>query len=194
MRQRRWLELLNDYECEIKYHPGKANAVADALSRKNTPKTRPVRALQLTIQSNLPKQIRNTQTKAVKEENLKGESLRGMEQRVETKPDGARYFMNRVWIPLCGNLRVLVMDEAHKSRYSIHPGSDKMYHDLKTIYWLPRMKAHIATYVSKCLTCSKVKIEYKKPPVLLQKPDLLDWKGEQIAIDFVTKLPRTPSG
>ena len=86
--------------------------------------------------------------------------MRGMDMQLETKSDGIRFFMKRIWVPLFGNLRKLVMDEAHKSRYSIHTGSDKMYHDLLMLYWWPNMKADIAIYVSKCLTCSKVKIEY----------------------------------
>ncbi|KAI3797919.1 hypothetical protein L1987_33183 [Smallanthus sonchifolius] len=83
----------------------------------------------------------------------------------------------------------LVMDEAHKSRYSIHPGSDKMYHDLKVLYWWPKMKADIATYVSKFLTCAKVKVEYQKPSGLLQQPEIPMWKWEHISTDFITKLP-----
>ncbi|KAK1406228.1 hypothetical protein QVD17_41517 [Tagetes erecta] len=91
-----------------------------------------------------------------------------------------------MWIPVFGDLRELVMDEAHKSRYSVHPGSEKMYHDLKQLYWWPNMKADIATYVNKCLTCSKVKVEYQKPKGMLQQPEIPVWKWEQIAMDFVT--------
>jgi hypothetical protein len=86
------------------------------------------------------------------------------------------------------------MHESHKSKYSIHPGSDKMYQDLKKLYWWPNMKADIATYVSKCLTCSKVKDEYQKPSGLLQQQELPQWKWERITMDFITKLPKTPSG
>ncbi|KAD0553101.1 hypothetical protein E3N88_44080 [Mikania micrantha] len=86
------------------------------------------------------------------------------------------------------------MDEAQKSRYSVHPGSNKMYHDLKTTYWWPNMKSEITTYVSKCLTCSKVKVEYHKPSGLLQQPEIPVWKWEQISMDFITKLPKTASG
>jgi hypothetical protein len=194
MRQRRWVELLKDYDCAIRYHPGKANVVADALSRKENLKPRRVRALQLTIHANLPNQIRDAQLEALKEENLPAESMRGMDKQLETKSDGVRYFENRIWVPRFGDLRNLVMDEAHKSRYSIHPGSDKMYHDLRVLYWWPNMKADIATYVSKCLTCAKVKVEYQKPSGLLQQPELPMWKWEHISMDFITKLPRTPTG
>ncbi|GJU15598.1 putative reverse transcriptase domain-containing protein [Tanacetum coccineum] len=80
------------------------------------------------------------------------------------------------WIPCLGDLRALIMHESHKSKYSIHPGSDKMYQDLKKLYWWPNMKAEIATYVSKCLTCAKVKIEYQKPSGLLVQPEIPQWK------------------
>ncbi|KAJ0600344.1 putative nucleotidyltransferase, Ribonuclease H [Helianthus annuus] len=86
------------------------------------------------------------------------------------------------------------MDEAHKSRYSVHPGSDKMYQDLKTTYWWPGMKASIATYVSKCSTCARVKVEYQKPSGPLQQPEIPKWKWEQISMDFVTGLPRSQRG
>ncbi|KAD0345291.1 hypothetical protein E3N88_44417 [Mikania micrantha] len=102
MRQRRWVELLNDYECSIKYHPGKTNVVADALNRKDTSTRR--------------------------------ESLRDMEKQLDVMSNGTRCFTDRLWIPLHGGLRELVMDEAHKSRYSVHPESDKMYHDLRALH------------------------------------------------------------
>ncbi|GJS63070.1 putative reverse transcriptase domain-containing protein [Tanacetum coccineum] len=86
------------------------------------------------------------------------------------------------------------MNESHKSKYSIHPGSDKMYQDLKKLYWWPNMKAEIATYVSKCLTCAKVKAEHQKPFGLLVQPEIPQWKWEKITMDFVTKLPKTSNG
>ncbi|GJR89354.1 putative reverse transcriptase domain-containing protein [Tanacetum coccineum] len=97
-------------------------------------------------------------------------------------------------LPLFGGLRDLIMHESHKSKYSIHPGSDKMYQDLKKLYWWPNMKADIATYVSKCLTCAKVKVEHQRPSGLLQQPEIPEWKWERITMDFVTGLPRTSSG
>ncbi|GKA83919.1 putative reverse transcriptase domain-containing protein [Tanacetum coccineum] len=150
MRQRRWLELPADYDCEIRYHPGKVNVVADALSQKDQIKPLQVRALIMTVHPKLPSQILNAQTEALQEENIKAENLRGMDKAFEVRPDGTRCIKNRSWLPLFGNLRDLVMHESHKSKYSIHSGSDKMYQDLKKLYWWPNMKAIIDKYVGKC--------------------------------------------
>ncbi|GJZ59968.1 reverse transcriptase domain-containing protein [Tanacetum coccineum] len=156
MRQRRWLKLLSDYDCEIRYHPGKVEA-------------------------------RN-------EENYGTEDLGGMIKDLEPRADGTLCFRNRSWIPCFGDLRTLIMHGSYKSKYLIHPGSDKMYQDLKELYWWPNMKAEIATYVSKCLTCARVKAECQKPSSLLVQPVIPVWKWENITMDFVTKLPKTSSG
>ncbi|GJU05546.1 putative reverse transcriptase domain-containing protein [Tanacetum coccineum] len=145
LRQQRWIELLSDYDCEIRYHPEKVNVVADALTQKEAMKK-----------------------KYVRKENL-GRLIKPI---FEFCPDGTRCFGNRVWLLRFDRLRDLVMHESHKSKYSIHPGSDKMYQDLKLLYWWPNMKADIATYVSKCLTFTKVKAEHQKPFGLLQQPEI----------------------
>ncbi|GKD22867.1 putative reverse transcriptase domain-containing protein, partial [Tanacetum coccineum] len=177
LRQRRWIELLSDYDCEIRYHPGKANVVADALSRKERDKPLRVRALMMTFHNDLPKQIRKAQEEAMKGKNVKAENLgRLIKPIFEFRPDGTRCFGNHVWLPRFGGLRDLVMHESHKSKYSIHPGSDKMYQDLKLLYWWSNMKADIAMYVSKCLTYAKVKAEHQKPSGLLQQPEIPVWK------------------
>ncbi|GKD33096.1 putative reverse transcriptase domain-containing protein [Tanacetum coccineum] len=194
MRHRRWLELLRDYDCEIRYHSGKANVVADALGRKEWNKPLQVRALVLTIGLNLPVQILEAQVEARKEENYGIEDLYGMIQKPEPRADGTLCLNGRSWIPCQGNLRELIMHESHKSKYSVYPGSDKMYQDLKKLYWWPNMKAEIATYVSKYLTYAKVKAEYQKPSGLLVQPVIPVWKWENITMDFVTKLPKTKSG
>ncbi|GJR96821.1 putative reverse transcriptase domain-containing protein [Tanacetum coccineum] len=149
MRQRRWLELLSDYDCKIRYHPGKANVVADALSRKEQVKPLRVRALVMTIGLDLPKRILGAQIEARKPENLKSEDV------------------GEGWLPCYGDIRTLIMYESHKLKYYVHPGSNKMYQDMKQLYWWPNMKADNATYVSKCLTCLRVKAEHQKPSGLL---------------------------
>ncbi|GJS43149.1 putative reverse transcriptase domain-containing protein [Tanacetum coccineum] len=121
MRQCRWLELLADYDCEIRYHPGKANVIADALSQKEQIKPLRVRALIMTVHPNLPSQIIEAQTEALKEENIKAENLRGMDKAFEVRPDGTPCINNQSWLPLFGNLRDLIMHESHKLKYSIHP-------------------------------------------------------------------------
>ncbi|GJT62867.1 putative reverse transcriptase domain-containing protein [Tanacetum coccineum] len=127
MRQRRWLELLADYDCEIRYHPGKANVVADALSRKERIKPLRVRALIMTIHPKLPSQILEAQNEALKEENVKAENLRGMDKAFEVRPDGTRCIKNRSWLPLFGNLRGLRLDESHQSKsFPFTRGSDKI--------------------------------------------------------------------
>nr|GEU91148.1 putative reverse transcriptase domain-containing protein [Tanacetum cinerariifolium] len=135
MRQRRWLELSSDYDYEIRYHPGKANVVADALSRKEISKPLRVRALVMTIGLNIPKQILNAQSESGKEENFINEDLHGMINKLEPRSDETLCLNNQSWIPCIGDLRALIMHESHKSKYSIHPGSDKMYQDLKKLYW-----------------------------------------------------------
>ncbi|GKE70186.1 putative reverse transcriptase domain-containing protein, partial [Tanacetum coccineum] len=101
--------------------------------------------------------------------------------------------MDRIWVPLVGGVRTVIMDEAHKSRYSVHPGADKMYSNLRDMYWWPGMKRDIATYVSECLTCTKVKAERQSPSGLLQQLEIPKWKWKNITMDFITKLPRTRS-
>nr|GFB44945.1 putative reverse transcriptase domain-containing protein [Tanacetum cinerariifolium] len=160
IRQRRWLELLSDYDCDIHYHPGKANIVADTLSRKELEPPLRVRALVMTIGLDFPWQILNAQTEARKPENIKKEDVGGRlvensrdpdkvrKEKLKPRTDGILFLNGRSWLPCYGDLRTVIMHESHKLKYSIHPGSDKMYQDMKKLYWWPNIKADIATYVS----------------------------------------------
>ncbi|GJY22959.1 putative reverse transcriptase domain-containing protein [Tanacetum coccineum] len=186
MRQCRWIELFNDDDCEIRYHLGKENVVADALSRKERFKPRRVRAMNMTIQSSIKDMILAAQNEASKAVNAPSEMLRGLDYQMEHRTNEALYYLDDV--------RTLIMDKAHKLRYSVHLGADKMYYDLKDMYWWSGMKKDIALYVSKCLTCFKIKIEHQRSSGLLQQPEIPEWKWERIAMDFITKLPRTRNG
>ncbi|GKF84835.1 putative reverse transcriptase domain-containing protein, partial [Tanacetum coccineum] len=132
-----------------------------------------------------PKQILNAQTEAQKPENIKNEDVGGMlvknaknpeairtEKLEPHRADGTLCLNGRSWLPCYGDLRTVIMHKSHKSKYSIHPGSDKMYQDMKKLYWWPNMKADIATNVSKCLTCAKVKDEHQRPSRLLVQPEI----------------------
>ena len=129
--------------------------MADALSRKDHAKCIMLQSIQ--IQNDIQTRIFEAQHISVTEGNMYDEMSCGAELQLETKYNGLLYFLNRLWVPNRDNLRTLILNEAHKSRYSIHPGADKMYNDLRSQYWWPDMKKDIALFVAKCLTCSKVK-------------------------------------
>nr|GFA23354.1 putative reverse transcriptase domain-containing protein [Tanacetum cinerariifolium] len=171
MRQRRWIKLFSDYDREIRYHPGKANVVADALSRKERAKPRRVQAMSMMIHSSIKAKILESQSEAFKNASTLTEMLKGLDNQLERKEDGGLYLAERIWVPVYGNLRTLIMNEAHATRYSIHPGADKIYYDLRGLYWWPGIKKDIAMY-----------------------PEIPEWKSENITMDFVNKLPRTRSG
>nr|GEV27902.1 putative reverse transcriptase domain-containing protein [Tanacetum cinerariifolium] len=200
MRQQRWLELLSDYDCDIRYHLRKASMVADALSRKERYEPLWVRALVMTIGLYLPKQILEAQIEALKPENLEKEDVGGMiirdipKEKLEPHVDGTLCLNGRSWLPCYGDLRSVIMHESYKLKYSIHPGSDKMHQDMKKLYSWPNMKANIATYVSKYLTCARVKAEHQRLSGLLVQPAIPEWKWDNITIDFITKLPKSPQG
>ncbi|KAI3740310.1 hypothetical protein L2E82_30738 [Cichorium intybus] len=192
MRQQRWMDLLKDYDCEILYHPGKANVITDALGRKE----RPIRVVSacMSIVSRLPELIRTAQEEAGKAEHVKSERMVSYINQLEENSQRLKTFKGRVWVPKQGEARKLLLEDAHCSRYAIHPGSTKMYRTLKSLYWWPGMKRDIGRYVERCQTCLQVKSNHQKLYGEIQPLPVPKKKWDEVTMDFVTKLPRTPRG
>ncbi|GJW54113.1 putative reverse transcriptase domain-containing protein [Tanacetum coccineum] len=157
--------------------------------------------MSVTIHSGLKTKILEAQGEASKDLKAPAEWLRELESYFERRDDGGIYFFDHIWISSVGGVRKLIMDEAHTSRYSIHPGADKMYYDLRDLYWWPGMKRDVAEYVSRCLTCSKIKAEHQKPSGLLQQPEIPeltksahflpireDYKTEKLARIYINEI------
>jgi hypothetical protein len=219
MRQRRWIEQIKDYDCRILYHPGKANVVADALSRKSRSEasnlvpttdqlaqqfgmihfgtrqiTRWMSLATLSIQPMLTDWIKVAQEADPELKELKEKISQGEASSFSFAADGILRNHSRVVLPKDDKLRKEILDEAHKTQYTVHPGSTKMYQDLKKIYWWSGMKRDIAEYVARCSTCQQVKAEHQRPAGPLQPLNIPEWKWDQIGMDFVVGLPRAPSG
>ena len=213
MRQRRWLELLKDYDCTILYHPGKANKVADALSRKNhgtlatliskgvsvwnkiEDSCMEVRVsgylARLIIQPTLLERIKEAQGLDGEKDVLMG---KGQGKDLRMGEDGILRYQTRIWVPSNEEIKREILREAHGSKFSVHPGSTKMYRDLRESFWWNGMKGEIADFVAKCLVCQQVKSEHQKPAGLLQSLPIPEWKWEHIAMDLVVGLPKTLKG
>nr|GEW99884.1 transposon Ty3-G Gag-Pol polyprotein [Tanacetum cinerariifolium] len=150
--------------------------------------------------------MQRDKTQARNPENIKNKDVRGMliehskdpkklkKEKLKPRVDGTLCLNGRSWLSCYGDLRTMIMHEFHKSKYSIHPGSDKMYQDIKKLYWWPNIKADITTYVRKCLTYAKVKAEHQRPSGLLVQPEIPQWKLDNIIMDFITKLPKSSQG
>jgi ribonuclease HI len=215
MRQRRWLELIKDYDLEVHYHLGKANVVADALSRKAHCSCLSVEAFNETLCWEMSKlnleiifqgdlnhllveatlrdkivlaQQHNKGVRIIKQKLTQGE---GKYKCFRFDPKGVLWFNERIVIPKAHWLRKQIMDEAHLSKFSMHPGSTKMYQDLKQNFWWTRMRREIAKYVLECDICQRVKASHLKTAGILQPLPIPSWKWEDISMDFIVGLPNT---
>jgi hypothetical protein len=216
LRQRRWLELIKDYDLGINYHPGKANAIADALSRRShvnmlaTRKLLPefceefeklnlgwvsnTEVITMEVDSTLEQDIWKGQHEDAKIQEIKEQIKDERAPGFSVDEQGMLWYKKRLCVPDVKEIRELILHVAHDSAYSIHPGSTKMYHDLKNRYWWYGMKRGITEYVALCENCQRVKAERQWPVGLLQPLKITEWKWEEISMNFIMGLPKTQSG
>jgi hypothetical protein len=216
LRQRIWLELIKDYDLEINYHLRKANMVADILShmshvsqlvvdimpfelrvefdKLNFSIIANTEATEMEVGSNLLQEIWKGQMEDKKIQEIKHNIKEEKSPSVSEDGEGVLWYKGRIRVPNIKELKDKILHEAHESAYSIHPGGNKMYHDLKATYWWYGMKRDVVEYVALCDTCQPVKAEHQQPAGLLQPLQVPKWKWKEIAMDFIMGLPRIQSG
>jgi hypothetical protein len=211
LRQCRWLELIKDYDLSIQYHSGKANVVADALSRTGVPKVdMPLivdldhmgvalcyvgtarEETQMLIQSSLLDRVRVAQ----QQDHLLQEAPKrvgdGKPREFTIDENDLVHFRCHLCVPPKSDVKMDILREAHKTPYTVHPGETKMYRDLKQNFWWKRMKIDVSKYVAACGVCQRVKAEHKRHVGLLKPLETSEWKWEHVTMDFVVGLPCSP--
>jgi hypothetical protein len=203
--------LIKDYDLGINYHPGKTNMVADALSRKKycnatfarrmpSELRREIKYLNLGMmnETRVATEVEPTLEAEIRERQLEDAKLKEIRQLIwdnktsdfSEDSQGTLWLGKQICVPNQKPIKESILREAHNSAYSIHPGSTKMYKDLKTRYWWYDMKRDIAEYVSLCDTCQRVKAEHQRSAGLLQPLKIPEWKWEEIGMDFIVGLPK----
>ena len=199
LRQRRWMELIKDYDCVIDYYPGKANVVVDALSRKKVQMLRALNAhlslsndgtvvVELIARTNLLNRVLEAQKKDDKISAIMKQIGNGKETEFEIKEDRSLYYKDKVCVPNDCELEKAILDEAHNGSFAIHPSSTKMYRDLKMSFWWSGMKRDVTEFVTKCLVCQRVKVEHQVPSGLMQPIRIPEWEWNRTTMDFVVGL------
>ncbi|KAK1680723.1 hypothetical protein QYE76_041571 [Lolium multiflorum] len=196
MRQRRWLELIKDYDMEIHYHPGKANVVADALSRLPCQLNSMIAEEQPSLHQEF-EQFRmelEAQKGNASIDGIKKQIAAGKAPGFTVDEEGVLWYNGRLCVPSDSELKQVILKEAHDTLYSIHPGGTKMYQDLKEQFWWHGMKREIGSYIAKCDICQRVKAEHQRPAGLLQPLQIPEWKWDSVGMDFITGLPKSSKG
>jgi hypothetical protein len=210
------LELIKEYDLEIHYHPGKANLVADALSRKehvhsdvvaqlpneivedfrrlNLGIVAHIEGVTIDVEPILGQEIRKGQIGDAKIQEIKDLITEGRGPEFTKDEQGTIWFKDRICVPDIESLRETILRETHDSDYSIHPGSTKIYQDLKQKYWWYGLKRDVAAHVAMCDVCQRVKVEHQRPAGLPHPLKIPEWKLEEIGMNFITGLPRTQKG
>jgi transposase InsO family protein len=216
MRQGRWLELIKDYELEIHYHPDKENVVADALSKKsqvnmlaaysmpfelakeferlNLGFLNNTQGVTIELEPTLEQDIRKGQKDDEKINEIRQLIIDGKGPDFREDAEGVIWFKDRLCVPDIKSIWELILKEAHETTYSIHPGSKKMYQDLKKRFWWYDMKRETTEYVARCDSCQRIKAEHQRPTGLLQPLQIPQWKWDEIGMDFIVSLLRTRAG
>lgn len=215
------MELLKDYDCTILYHPSKVNVVANALSQKSmhsmahiaVARRSIVQELQdlgnmgvkfevsgsdalsahFSVRPILIDRIRDAQARDTFVMMILG-SVGEQVSEFDFGSNGLLRHGSRIYVPNLDGLKEEILKEAHVAAYAVHPGATKMYHDLRSVYWLQGLNKDVREYVSRCLVCQQVKAEHQRPSELLQPLPIPEWKWDHMAMDFVTALPRVKGG